>query len=695
MLTNLSLRLRVFLFFCLLACGSLGLIVGGLFLGMSRLDPNEPMSAFVMAGLVAGFGTLGLVVFVWRLFDENVARAIEGVASAMRARAHGEVTQQLDTDIGRYLGDLAPAASAVTTTLHESKTSVAEVVSTQTKEMAEQMEKLTALVSDVPVGLILCNGNHQVVFYNAPSVELLKDTGYPRLGRSIFDLIREGPVRKTYGRLLAKDKDDQDTELMLATRGCGKVLFSHMRLVQGEMGMSKDAPGYVLTLRDVTADLTLHREREHLLSEMAERFLPVAQELRSDIEADAPLEDIAAKATALADAVSDVAKSYQDSRGTWWPMQQVRASELIDGLRAHLSGNGPALEALPRALILECDGNAIIDLLAALARAIHGAGLTDTISLHIETTSDRTELRLAWQGNAIPLPELEAVLSDPLDPDDPQSLSGGEVLDLHGSAVWPEWDDQGGAWLTLPLAEGKVVETSASPVHFVPERSAVFDFELLASTDHAAIDDAPLSKLTYVVFDTETTGLEPQRGDEIVQIAAVRVLNGRMVPGEVIDQLVDPERSIPAGATAVHGISESMVQGAPTIRVAGAKFHRFCENAVLVAHNAPFDMAFFHRHGPTFGAKFDNPVLDTVLLSAVLFGQQEEHTLDALAARFGVVIPDEARHTAYGDTLATAQVFLRMIPMLEAKGLHTFGAVLNAMEQNSRLMKEMRSRVEA
>lgn len=114
---------------------------------------------------------------------------------------------------------------------------------------------------------------------------------------------------------------------------------------------------------------------------------------------------------------------------------------------------------------------------------------------------------------------------------------------------------------------------------------------------------------------------------------------------------------------------------------------------MLVAHNAPFDMAFFHKHADRIGREFDNPVLDTVLLSAVLFGQQENHTLDALAERFGVIIPEAARHTAMGDTRATAEVFLRMIPMLEAKGLCTYAAVLGEMERHSGLMKAMKARV--
>jgi len=192
-----------------------------------------------------------------------------------------------------------------------------------------------------------------------------------------------------------------------------------------------------------------------------------------------------------------------------------------------------------------------------------------------------------------------------------------------------------------------------------------------------------------VVFDTETTGLLPAQGDEIVQIAAVRIVNGRRVEGEVFDTLVNPGRPIPASSTEVHGITEAMVREAPVMADVGRAFHRFAQGAVLIAHNAPFDMEFLRRHEPAIGARFDHPILDTVLLSAVVFGQHEVHSLDALSHRLGITIPEEARHTALGDTVATADAFLKMLPMLQARGFETFGAVLAEVRRHGRLLKDL------
>ena len=132
-----------------------------------------------------------------------------------------------------------------------------------------------------------------------------------------------------------------------------------------------------------------------------------------------------------------------------------------------------------------------------------------------------------------------------------------------------------------------------------------------------------------------------------------------------------------------------MVADAPGIEDAGRQFHRFAEGAVLIAHNAPFDMAFLHRHEPGIGATFENPILDTVLLSAVVFGQGESHSLDALTARLGITIPEALRHTALGDAEATAEAFLKLLPMLKGRGFHTFGDVLNEVRKHGRLLKDL------
>lgn len=229
--------------------------------------------------------------------------------------------------------------------------------------------------------------------------------------------------------------------------------------------------------------------------------------------------------------------------------------------------------------------------------------------------------------------------------------------------------------------------TACLPSPIIAPRTVVYDFELLTKNRNAAIADTRLDDLTYVVFDTETTGLLPSSGDEIVQLAAVRIVNGRRIETEVLDTLVNPGRSIPQSSTNIHGITEAMVADAPSIENVTRRFHKFAQGAVLVAHNANFDMAFLNRYAQRLGLQFDNPVLDTVLLSAVVFGGSENHSLDALVARLGVHLPEEARHTAIGDAVATAEVLLKLLPALKARNVETFGELQAEMRRHERLLK--------
>lgn len=153
--------------------------------------------------------------------------------------------------------------------------------------------------------------------------------------------------------------------------------------------------------------------------------------------------------------------------------------------------------------------------------------------------------------------------------------------------------------------------------------------------------------------------------------------------------LVDPGRPIPAASSAVHHVTDAMVAGAPAVTEALARFHTFAEGAVLIAHNAPFDMAFLRRREAEIGKRFDQPILDTVLCSAILWGQSAEHTLDALCNRLGIVIPLEDRHTAIGDAIATAEAMARMIPMLEAADLRVLSALIKAFNRHKRLIEHL------
>lgn len=181
----------------------------------------------------------------------------------------------------------------------------------------------------------------------------------------------------------------------------------------------------------------------------------------------------------------------------------------------------------------------------------------------------------------------------------------------------------------------------------------------------------PLAEIQAVVLDTETTGLDVT-ACRIVQISGVRFANGVVLGDKTLDLLVNPGVPIPPQATAVHGIDDAMVAGAPSFARAKAELDAFVGDAVLIGQSIGFDLAVLLRETHLAGGVWREPqFLDTKLLAAALDPAARELGLDALAARLGVSISD--RHRALGDALVTAQIFARLLPQLAAAGIRTLG----------------------
>ena len=199
-------------------------------------------------------------------------------------------------------------------------------------------------------------------------------------------------------------------------------------------------------------------------------------------------------------------------------------------------------------------------------------------------------------------------------------------------------------------------------------RALVYDLTLLQVPP--GLEDVPLDQLLYTAFDLETTGLDPEQ-DAVVALAGVHVLGRRVLRQEVFEALVNPGRPISPAATAVHGLTAEMLRDKPPLEAVLPAFRAFVQDTVLVAHNGAFDLAFLRRAGLD-----QPPLLDTLLLAQLLFPDLKDYRLEALAHRFGV--PATGRHTALGDALMTAEVFVRMQPLLFERGLKRLWDVVEA-----------------
>ncbi len=193
--------------------------------------------------------------------------------------------------------------------------------------------------------------------------------------------------------------------------------------------------------------------------------------------------------------------------------------------------------------------------------------------------------------------------------------------------------------------------------------------------------DTPVRKLEFVAFDTETTGLIAAN-ERVVEVSGVRF----SLDGEIgtFDELVNPGQPIPGAAARVHKITDAQVVDAPAIGHVLPRFIEFAEGAILLAHNAEFDVTFLNQEALRCGYKMPRvPVVDTVELSRLLRADLPNHKLETISKAFG--FPAPTYHRALADSQTLQQCFEHLIAegpvdgtladlLRSSAGAMTFGA---------------------
>jgi DNA polymerase III subunit epsilon len=201
---------------------------------------------------------------------------------------------------------------------------------------------------------------------------------------------------------------------------------------------------------------------------------------------------------------------------------------------------------------------------------------------------------------------------------------------------------------------------------------------------------ATLDECAFVVFDLETTGLQPGSA-RICEIGAQRI--EALEPTSSFETLVDPGTHLPPAVQALTGIQPGSLRGAPRPELAVRRFLDFAGDAVLVAHNARFDLAFLDREVQRLtGRRVASPVVDTVWLARrLLEGRLRRVGLASLAQFFGV--PTEPCHRALPDARATAEILLHLVGLAQERGARTVGDLVELSAPRARRLHTKRSLV--
>ncbi len=197
---------------------------------------------------------------------------------------------------------------------------------------------------------------------------------------------------------------------------------------------------------------------------------------------------------------------------------------------------------------------------------------------------------------------------------------------------------------------------------------ALYGTELTMINDEVRIvirpNDSIMLQNTYVVFDFETTGFNAGGGDTIIEIGAVKILNGEII--DKFDELINPGRPLPAKITEVTSITDDMLKDKDNEENAIKRFIEWYGDLPMVAHNAKFDVSFLEMAHQKYNlGEFTNTVIDTLELSRTMDNSYARHSLSALVKRYDVPFDEESHHRGDYDAEATAYVFHKMMRKLE------------------------------
>ena len=661
--------------------------------------------------------------------NRNFRVAIEGPPEVRElAHAANDLAQQRD----ELLDDVEAQIRHAKATVEEEKNRLAALMS----ELAQGV-----VVCNLDGRILLYNSRARLQFKAlAQGPTSMSGGALIGLGRSIFSILERGQITHSLENIqqrLRKGSAEPTANFITTTRG-GALLRCQMapvlgsaeraekegippsppagqggdgassqaapaqELIASPLGAELQVTGYVLTIENITRNFEREAERDQVLQTLTAGNRAALGNIRAAVETllDSPemeadfrerfMRVISDEASAMSTRLDATMNRFADSLKTRWPLEDVLAIDILAAAARRIEDRLKLPikhEEQESNLWMRVDSFSLIQAITFLAARLQDHYEIRELRLRLAADGKMVFVDLIWSGTTVSSETLYMWELEPMNVGNETSpLTLRDVVDRHGGEIWYQREKTAHRAffrIVLPAAATPDAPVADQAQHLHSDsRPEYYDFDLFGARDAegAGVDiERKLSELAYTVFDTETTGLEPSNGDEIIQMGAVRVVNNRLLRQEIFDQLVDPGIPLKPAGIPIHGITEAMVAGQPRLDVVLPAFHEFCHETVLVAHNAAFDMRFFQLKEESLGVKFTQPVLDTLLLSAVIHPNQESHKLELIAERLGINVI--GRHTALGDAFVTGEVFLKMIPLLADMGIVTLRQALDAAQK--------------
>ena len=574
---------------------------------------------------------------------------------------------------------------------------ITEQILNARKETEKERNLLAAIMSELPQGVIICNSNGRILLFNSLAKKIFTpNPGHGRseiflgLGRSVFHLFDKA--------ILAHALEEIEDRLENPGQNVASSFITPIhtgRLISAEaipvLDPENRMTGFILAFQDVTDEINLYDiTHEKLISLKTDLEIQV-QQVREMLNMsclnprDTPfLQQELMKAVELwPRQYEEVSETLLEAISTRLPLTRHLLKDFLSGVKQKAN----YLHDIRLNLSLpDEDSYLLADTYSFTAALIF---LLQNLSEMIENHEFNLSLiqkkgflifEISWNGPLLLRSHIERLIQKRIN-----SLPSLFYVLRQNKASFEVICDNHEKSSRVRIIARAGSKTQVREKHQAPvitgSRPEFYDLELFR-TDEEDNDlfNTDLKNITYTVFDTETTGLNPDGGDEIISLAAVRIVNNRIVYQDIFEELVDPKRDIPMESYRIHGINYEMVTGKKDIRTILPAFKDYAAETVLLGHNIAFDMKMFKVKEKQTGIRLMNPVLDTLLLSAVLHPVHARHDMESIAERLGVNII--GRHTALGDAIATAEIFLKLIPLLNSNGVLTLRDAVKASKKS-------------